>query len=234
MQHKTQAIVLSRKNYRENDKLVTFYTREFGQVKTVVRGGKKILSKMGSYTEPFYVVQIMFATGKGLNQLAGIDLVKRYDSIYNDLNKLKLVGQNFSLIEEITKEEPDSDIYNLILEYLEVIGGLPAKSGAGLFLNTIFILKFIDLLGYAPELYSCVVCKKKIASGKNSFDFLKGGLACPSCSSGSELTISDNCVKVFRLSKNKKLEEFLKLKISEDCLNEVISLTDKYLQFVFG
>ena len=232
MQYKTQAIILSRKDYRENDKLVTFYTCRFGQIKAVVRGGKKILSKMGSYTEPFYVTQIMFASGRGLNQLAGIDLIKRFDSVYGDLNKMKLVGKTFKLIEENTREESDADIYNLILEYLEVINNLSAKSGAGLFLNTIFVLKFIDLLGYPPELYTCVICKKKVLPGKNKFDFLRGGLVCGECDSG-DLTVSDSCVKVLRLPRDKELKEFLKLKVSKSCLEEVIKLTDRYLQFIF-
>ena len=39
------AIVLMRRDFRENDQIITFYTKDNGKVEVLARGVKKIISK---------------------------------------------------------------------------------------------------------------------------------------------------------------------------------------------
>ena len=95
-----------------------------------------------------------------------------------------------------------------------------------------FILKLLVFLGYAPELYFCVKCKKKILPGYNRFNFNRGGIVCGECKSGKEgLTITDNCIKLLRLVIKEKIGKLSKVKVTNNIANETINIIRSFLQF---
>ena len=50
----TEGIILKRKDYQENDRLFTIYSKDYGKIDLIAKGTKKISSKLNSYLEPFY------------------------------------------------------------------------------------------------------------------------------------------------------------------------------------
>src|SRR5207253_442028 len=47
----------------------------------------------------------------------------------------------------------------------------------------VFHLRFLEALGYRPELRECVTCRTNIAPDRNHFSPLLGGVLCPACGS---------------------------------------------------
>ena len=47
-----QAIVLSRRDFREFDQMISLYTREQGKLELLARGLKKVTSKNAAHLEP--------------------------------------------------------------------------------------------------------------------------------------------------------------------------------------
>ena len=64
-----QAIVLARRDIKENDQIVSFYTLEKGKVELLARGVKKITSKNSAHLEPFSFVDVEVTEGKEINYL---------------------------------------------------------------------------------------------------------------------------------------------------------------------
>ena len=160
--YKTIAFVLDRKDFREQDKLVTFYTKDYGKIVALARGAKKINSKMASYVEPFYLVDIMFAQAKTFQHLAGIELVEKFGGIIKDLQKIKVASSAVNLLDDLIKtEEPDEKVFNLLHEFFKVLDRLQDDQQV-LFLKEIFSFKLLCILGYKPELHACLKCGKKI------------------------------------------------------------------------
>ncbi|MEK7362365.1 MAG: DNA repair protein RecO, partial [candidate division NC10 bacterium] len=57
---KTQAVVIGRMALGESDRLVTFYTREFGKVRGVAKAARRPRSRFGSSLELFTQGQLLF------------------------------------------------------------------------------------------------------------------------------------------------------------------------------
>src|SRR5688500_7655636 len=56
----TEAIVIKSYSLSEADRIVVFFTREFGLVRGVAKGAKRLQSKFGSMLEPFSTVSLEY------------------------------------------------------------------------------------------------------------------------------------------------------------------------------
>ena len=109
-------------------------------------------------------------------------------------------------------------------------GVTPALSHQHTIIN-FFILKFLSLLGYAPQMYHCVVCQKKLPPAGNNFSFSQGGAVGKECDAPGSVAISNEAIKVMRLMLEKKLTDFLRLELSPALageINKIVVLFKKY------
>ena len=65
-----QAIVLSRRAWREYDELVTLFTYDLGKVQGLAKGSKKIVSKQSPHLEPGAIVEVTIIPGREIDHLA--------------------------------------------------------------------------------------------------------------------------------------------------------------------
>lgn len=141
------AIVLSRKNLREYDQIVTLYTRERGKAEVLAKGIKKITSKNSANLEVLAVVEAETALGKEVEHLTKVQPVKIFKNIYSDFDKIWLAQYVVKLTEEnILPAETDEKIFNLLLSFLEFLDF--AQKINSLNLATGFIFKFWHCLGF--------------------------------------------------------------------------------------
>ncbi|MEK7480514.1 MAG: recombination protein O N-terminal domain-containing protein [Patescibacteria group bacterium] len=80
--YQTPAIVLTMRDEREADRIITFYTRDFGKIKTLARGVRHIKSKLRGHIVPGALVRIAFVEGKESLHLVDGEI------LYNPLRKL--------------------------------------------------------------------------------------------------------------------------------------------------
>lgn len=226
--YRTKAIILDRKSFRENDALAIIYSLEKGKLDLIVRGAKKINSKMAGHVEPMNLSEIMVVRGKGFNYIGSSVAENCYINIKDDLNKTICAGRAINVFNKLVKhEEKDESLFFILKNFLEILDKHEIYN-CELFYNY-FILKLLDLLGHKPELYNCVVCGNKIGENNNKFDFLKGGVACARCSKKNN--ISDNCIKVLRFIINNNFKTLTKLKINDTLAEETNNITSSFLTF---
>jgi len=229
------AITIKRTDIKESDRLFVFYTRGHGRVDAIARGVKKINSKMAGHLEPFGIVQLMIARGKTTNQVAGAARQKDFASIKDDLLKIYLTDFALEVVEALTKpEHPDKNIYDLLFDFLILLDNtiLDKKNKAQLLLLAhIFSFKLLGYLGFSMDLQSCVKCKNKLTPNGNYFNARKGGVVCSACNGDhQELTpVSKEVIKVMRLAQEKKLDFFIKLRVSRQLVKELDHVMFLYL-----
>ncbi len=179
----TKAIILNRQPFRENDTKVILYSLDYGKLELVARGTQTIKSKIASHIEPMNLSFTMIVKGKQFDYLGSAISQFCYGNIKGDLEKLGVAGEAINIFNQLVKEgQADKDIFNLLYEYLEILNNKQNIIFDYRLLLYFFILKLLTQLGYKPELYNCVVCKKKIAPNNNSFSLSKGGIICKECS----------------------------------------------------
>ncbi len=183
-----EAIVLARKDFREFDQVISFYTKESGKVELLARGVKKIISKNSAHLEPFSYVQIEVAKGKEISHLTKVIPINFFAKIRQKLDKSLAAGFLASFINKITEVgETDKRLFELYLSWLAF---LEKNDNFNFVLFDAFVVKLFSLLGFYPILDKCVVCereykelaKENILNGKNlAFYFAGGGIICPAC-----------------------------------------------------
>jgi len=230
--HHTEAIILSQKNIRENDKIISFYTKDFGKVEILARGARKIQSKLAGHLQFFALLNIGFAKGKNFNHLTSAILKNNYSGIKisaKQINPGMFCLKTVNLL--IKPFRPDVKIFNLLEKLFELLNADYNSLTA-----QFFVIKLLAYLGYAPELYLCVNCKNKIKEEENFFNFNKGGLICPKCHKNSleEVSISPQSIKILRLFLKENLEVIRKLIKVESSLKEVEKIVLKFLQYHFS
>lgn len=229
----TKAIILTRQSFREQDSKSVVYSLDKGKLELVARGTKKISSKLAGHLEPISLSNLMIVNGRQFDYIGSAVSENCFSAIKNDLDKLQLAGQAINIFNQLIKAgQRDENVFKLLQSFLDILNQKDLLTERQELLYNFFIFKLLTFLGYKPELYHCLICKKKILPKGNSFDLHKGGLVCKSCSKGKySLTISENCIKVLRLIVNKDLTNLVNLKVDKRLNKEVCKIISSFLQF---
>lgn len=141
------SIVLSRRDWREYDQLVTLYTREQGKMEVIARGIKKITSKNSPFLEPFTLVEAEIIPGKEKRYVGAVTAIESYPNIRAELAR-SLAGQNALAVVNtlIAGEEPDERIFKLVIDFLKFLNVAPPAKNS---LNR-FAAELLTYLGFAP------------------------------------------------------------------------------------
>ncbi|MFH1456835.1 MAG: DNA repair protein RecO [Patescibacteria group bacterium] len=149
MYYQDKAIILSRKVFREDDLLISCFTKNNG--KTILRavGAKKIKSKLAGHIEPMNLVEIEWVAGKTLDKLTGAVGSPSFLAVKKNIIKTAYALYFLEIIEQATQNNhPDKNIFILLNNFLNKIMNLDNKKLP--ILRIIFIYKFLALAGYSP------------------------------------------------------------------------------------
>ena len=176
---KSEAIVLKSFDFRETSRIVTFFTKNYGKVKGILKGIRKDHRKFGSQVDKFSVNDIVYYQHRNsdLHLVSQCDLRVFFFEIRKDLKKTMAASYILELVDAIMpKEEDNPKVYQLMLDYLNTLETIPDVDK----LVHIFQIKILRLSGFRPHIDSCVQCRREI-HGKARFSLKSGGLICPQC-----------------------------------------------------
>lgn len=164
-----QSLVLSRRDFRESDQIISFYTLEKGKVEVLARGVKKITSKNSAHLESFSYVEAEIISGKELSHLGGVQPINYFINIRQDLQKSLTAGYIVDLLDKIIHEgEKDEKLFGVTLNFLEQLN----------LESTICDVKLVD--GYIVTLLHClgfdIEVVKKNPDHKFIYKFLQQNL----------------------------------------------------------
>jgi DNA repair protein RecO (recombination protein O) len=146
----TTAIILSRTDYGEADRILTLLTPQYGKLSLLAKGVRRIKSKLAGGIELFSVSEITFIKGRGeVGTLVSTRLIKHYGHIVNDLERTMLGYELIKQLHKVTEHEPEE-------EYFEVLkGAFEALDDAGISLQLVrfwFAAQLLRLSGHMPNL----------------------------------------------------------------------------------
>lgn len=178
----TEGIVLKTFDLRETSRVATFFTRDHGKMKGVLKGIRKDPGKFGSSVDKFSVNDIVYYqyTRSDLHLVSQCDLMQFYFAIRQDYRRNIAAHYMLELVDTVMPpEHPNKKVYRLMLDYLR---GLETTADIDKLVH-IFQIKILSLSGFRPHVDACVKCRRKIR-GKAGFSLTAGGLICPQCPEG--------------------------------------------------
>ena len=110
MYYSLTAIVLKRRVFKEDNLLITVYSKEKGKLTLLARGAKKVLSKLAGHLEPVSLSYLNAVDGRAIDQLIGAEMIQCFSTIKNDLDKLSATGWFLNLLDKMTMEKTEKKL----------------------------------------------------------------------------------------------------------------------------
>lgn len=198
---KSRAIVLRSYRLGETSKLVVCYTRDYGKVRLVAKGGRKGGGRLGAALEPLMVSGVVFylKEGRDLSLVSGAEIEREYPSMRRDVVRMAYGSAVVELVDgTIHERERDTDLFDHIERSLAEMDQVSEDELDQALWR--FELSLAAALGYSPELSACVQCGTT-GGPLAGFSPTLGGLVCARCgASGSGIALTTVSVaEVLRL-----------------------------------
>lgn len=181
-----EAIVVGMMDYRETDRIVHLYTKEYGRISGVARGARKSVKRFGGVFELFARISVNFLPADNLVAISGAEAATIYPGIRSSFDRIAYAGYAVELVSAITPEKfANKRVFRLLCAYLEQLDSSPAEPSDRHF----FEINLLNILGYRPPLDGCAGCGATLsAEGGFWSTGDKYGIYCRQCSvSGSRL-----------------------------------------------
>ncbi len=180
---KALALVLRTTDWSETSRIATLWTREFGKVRALAKGGRRLRSSFENALDLLTVCGIVFLrkSSGSLDLLTEAQVVRRFKRLRTDLPALYAGYYVAELLSDWTEEyDPHPAVFDEAVETLAVLGEQGVATGPRL---ARFELVLLRELGYSPVLRACAVCGGKLLSHL-AFSPAAGGVLCGGCAAG--------------------------------------------------
>ena len=176
--YQTEAVVLSRLDYGEADRILTVYTPQRGKLRVIAKGVRRPNSRLGPHLEYFTRCHLMLAKGRELDTVTGAETRDPHLALRTDLDAYGHASHMVELLIRLTEDRQENHAaYDLLVGSLRLLAdGLDPFA-----VTRHFELGVLTTLGYKPELYRCAACTADLAPVVNAFSARLGGFLCPLC-----------------------------------------------------
>jgi DNA repair protein RecO (recombination protein O) len=180
--YKATGIVLKGSSLKENDRLVTVLTPEYGLIRAVAPGAKKHKSRLRGRTELFVVNELLIIKGRSLDKIIQADTIYTYPGLSRDLGKLAAAQYLAELCLSLAlSEQPQSEIYELFNEHLRRLEKFDSQESVYPYLAQA-VFHFLAIAGLTPQVFTCCLTQKSLPPNLVSpqwcvgFSFDSGGI----------------------------------------------------------
>jgi len=180
----SESIILKSYNLAEADRIVVLFTKEFGMVRAVAKGARRLKSKFGSALEPFSEVKVEFfeKEERELVSLQNADLLR--SSFYVAAQPDSL--ETFSYIADLLltfapPHDPNEKLYRMLRAVLSAAFEEQIDHKTLKLYSEIWVLR---LGGFLPDWTICGSCRKAFGGADSAILSEGSQLICGYCAQG--------------------------------------------------
>ncbi len=150
MYYRTQGFIIKKFNFRENDEILTIYTKDFGKIDFISRGGKKMLAKLTPYLQVFNLVELEFVEGKNFKTITSAINLMNFDEEKKDLFKLRIFNDTFKIIDKLFVEpQTDERVWEFLVNFYTLLGKIKIEDKESLKKLVLFFEgKILKMMGH--------------------------------------------------------------------------------------
>src|SRR5262249_35563346 len=152
---KTLALVLRTTDWSETSRIATLWTRDFGKVRVLAKGGRRLKSNFENALDLLTVCDIVFLrkSSGSLDLLTEARVVQRFARLRADLPALYAGYYIAELLSDWTEDyDPHPAVFAEALDALQALGQPGVVTGLRL---ARFEMVLLRELGYSPVLDAC-------------------------------------------------------------------------------
>jgi len=188
MYQKTEAIVLKTVDFSESSLVVTLFSRDFGKIRALAKGGRRLKGPFESALDLMARILVTFLPKRGdvLDLLTESKLLARFRPEPKNFAGLYAGYYVIELLDDMTVEEnPSPELFDLATETLEML----AEGETVISCLMRFEWQLLEQVGSFPLFDACVQCGREMPEDANTsmtFGHLDGGVLCSQCRTGRQ------------------------------------------------
>ena len=236
LSYKTEAIVLRSIDYGESDRIVTFYTADYGKVKGIAKGARRSKKRFANTLETFSCLMLLFSRRSydGLALIEEGTVINHYPGIAKDLTKSLLASYMVDITEQFAAEhKKNEELFLQLKGFLELFDLTKISEH----LVRFFEMRLLKYAGYEPVLDRCLGCKEPVNNGGvYHFSLKEGGIKCHKCAASGydTLVLSVGTIKSLLLGKDMERERLGCLLMSEQAALESRRCLGRFIEYLLG
>jgi DNA repair protein RecO (recombination protein O) len=212
-----KGFILGVSRFSESSAIVSIFSETHGRFSGLARGAYRRGSPFAGALELFASCEFTVSMRKNreMQTLTGCIIVNYYSNIRADAGRIAAAETSIELIRRTVHDgEPLPSLYNLLTAFLDRLNKKVIYTPNWLIrMSWLFVLHFLKVMGFGPELKSCVRCGKSELKGLTAVSPLLGGVLCSRCGIGVDSVrwiqyeVLEQIVRLYA-SKADQLEEF--------------------------
>jgi DNA repair protein RecO (recombination protein O) len=226
----TEAIVLTRFDLGEADRVLTLITPAGGKLKAIAKGIRRPTSRLGGSLEPFAELTVALARGRTFDVVTQVSVrhawLRLRDSLESAATAWYLAELADRSLEERHAAEP---LYALLRRAYELLDAGMAPGRVARW----YEMHLLDELGMRPEVDRCVECDRVLAANER-FRWVPalGGVVCERCPGPSHerAGLGLEAVKLLKAYQRLDIEALAELRLAVAVEREVETALRDFVQ----
>ena len=195
----TNAIVVRRADYRENDRMITLFSPTMGRIDALCRGCRRQKSPLMAASEVFCAGEYVLYQSREHMTVVSCQVQDTYYALRGDYERLSHGMYCLELCAAAVQPAQENErLFLLLLRTLAHLcyGDMPPRR-----VTAVFVMGLASLLGFRPQVGRCAKCATPVLQNRVGDETLiaafspeHGGVLCPGCSAGEKCRLREKDV----------------------------------------
>jgi len=226
----TDAIVLSRFDLGEADRVLTLITPQYGKLKAIAKGIRRPTSRLGGSLEPFAELNVALARGRTFDVVTEVRVGHAWLHLRDNLESAATAWYLAELADKSLEERHEAEpLYALLHRAYELLDAGMAPGRVARW----YEMHLADELGQRPEVDRCVECDRMLESTE-TFRWVPplGGVLCGRCPGPGQdrAGLSLEALKLLKAYQRLDVEALASLRLPEDVEREVEAVMRDFMR----
>ncbi|MCG8483917.1 MAG: DNA repair protein RecO [Clostridia bacterium] len=223
----TNGIVLKQIKTGNDRRIIVLFSQKLGKVSVASTTTYHTKSKSSAILQPFNYGKYMLYQSKDIYNMNQGEVIKSFYKIGEDIDKYACSSYILEFTDKILAEhQPDNKIFNLLLDFLNVI---ESRKKDYLMIVRAYEIKALSYNGIMPQFLECIRCGDK---NTKDFSIVEGSLLCESCRDNNTLILSLDhiIIEVMKYIEQHSIKELEKLSLDKMVLKKLNTFMQLYLK----
>ena len=202
----SDSIILKTYPLAEADRIVVFFSREFGKLRGVANGVRKPGSRFGASLEPLARSRVRFfrKEASDLVRIRSTDLIDSPMKLFEEYSRALIAAHVADLVDRFL---PEHEVQDAVFRLFGLVREQLAKGCPEHVVRCYFEVWMLRLAGVLPDLFTCALCRKKLEA-KAARVLLQGlnRVACSECGKSEGTDVPFGTIEVLGWALSTPLE----------------------------
>jgi DNA repair protein RecO (recombination protein O) len=229
--YRTEAIVLSRFDMGETDRVFTLLTRDRGKIRAIAKGARKPTSKLAPSLDYFNRCRVMLSRGRDLDVITSVEVIEHREAFGERVTAFSHACHLAEVTGRLVPEGQDvPEVYQLLSAALTEL----ERPVEPWLLARWYEMALLTVTGYRLELYRCASCGKELQPEPNILGIQSGGVLCPNCwpAEPNGRVMSVNVQKILRSLDRNGMGEIQRISVDPILAAEIEATLALYMRSI--